>query len=197
MYNNNELVKTLRNPQEMVDAVMDFLKKAGTKRAGANLDFSKTFADMVRWHTIDVANGGAGVKEFFQGTFNANDTNMRNAFISPQSEHMVVTGLRIESAVGSDLDNLDFEPGLPTGANGAAMKSAVINIVNNNEVALSQYPLNEALTGLTTRDQGFIKLHAPIPWLGNTDIKVNVNFPTAPVEDQAMRVKLVGIGFTS
>lgn len=197
MYNNSELVRTLKHPQEMVQAVMDFLKSAGTKRAGSNLDFSKTFADMVRWHTIQVDVGGAGVKEYFQGAFNAADTNMRNSFISPQSEHMVVTGLRIESAVGTDLDNLDFEPGLPTGANGAAMKSAVINIINNNEVALSQYPLNEALTGLTTRDQGFIKLHAPIPWIGNTNIQVNVNFPTAPVANQSMRVKLVGIGFTS
>lgn len=197
MYNNNELVTTLSHPREMVEAVMSFLRATGTKKSGSELDFSKTFADMVRYDTINVGSGGIGVKEFFQGTFTAARTNMEDQFRSAQSEHMVVLGMRIETGVGLELNNIDFAQGLPTGANGAGMKSASAIITNNIDTALSRYPISEGLADLTTRDNGFIKFHAPIAWLGNTSIKLNVNFPVAPQENQALRIKLIGIGFTS
>lgn len=197
MYNNNELVGTLQHPDKLVKAVMHFLKTTGTKKSGSNLDFSKTFADMVRYDTINIATGGAGVKEYFQGDFSQDRTNMEDSFRSAQSEHMVITGMRLETGVGTVLNDVDLAQGLPTGANGAAMKSAVVSITNNIETGLSRYPISEALADLTVRDNGFIKFKAPIAWIGNTNIKVNVNFPVAPEPNQILRIKLIGLGFTS
>lgn len=159
---------------------------------GQKVERGKVFADFAFYDQRPVA--ALTNETFFEGPGAVANTNLPNAdYRRPQGEHSWITALRIHNAVNADLDASDWEPG----AGAAELKNARMDFVNNTNIVLRSFDLAEALENLTTRDNGVIPLNVPIMWLGQNSISVTLNFPTAPVANQNVRITLIGLGLIS
>jgi len=173
-----------KNPGQFERDFVEFLKKAKLP-----FDNSKTIAQVCYFDQKTTA--GSTSTEFFTGTFVPLDTNMPGgSFTKPQNEHQVITHIRIADGTSAIVSQTDWTPGVNFGTN----KNAKMTVTNNNIVVLKDYPLMEALDGLTTSEQGLIELDEYFVWGGQTNLTVRVEFPVAPAVNENMRIELLGIG---
>lgn len=173
-----------KNPGSLEKHFINFLQKAGLE-----ISNSKTIASQTLYNQV---NTGANLNSSFftDGQPDLTNSNIVGSFVRPQSEHFVVYAIRIFFGSSDVLAETDWEPGL----NNVIGKNATMTITNNSEVELKNYPLNEALDNLTTKDQGLIILDQPIIWAGQTSLSVNFQFRTAGGADDNYRVQLIGLG---
>ena len=178
--------KRFASPGLLERQFLDYLEQANL-----NIDNSKTIASQSLYHQLNVS--ANTVNEFFTGTFVAADTNVPGSnFVRPQSEHFVIYAIRILTG-SSDADtDVLYTPGNPGGDVG--LSNSVLTITNNNVTELKNYPLTEALSDLTTRDQGLILLDEPIIWGGQTELKATMQLKAGAYAALAVRVELLGIG---
>jgi hypothetical protein len=178
--------KRFATPGLMERQFLDYLEQANLR-----IDNSKTIASQSLYHQLNVT--ANTVNEFFTGTFVQADTNVPgSSFVRPQSEHFVIYAVRILTGTSDTETDVLYTPGNSTGDIGLSNTVATVN--NNNITELKNYPLTEALSDLTTRDQGLIMLDEPILWGGQTELKVTLNLKAGAYTTLAVRIELLGIG---
>lgn len=168
-------------------------------------DLPKRVADFVIYDQIKV--GAATSAQFFQGTWSATRTNFPGgSFSMPQSEHAIITGLRIlDASTAGNVETSQWNYGVRT----SAFLNGELQVTSNGETVLTQLPLtafqsnvganlaaaNPSAAGETDDNAGFFYLMEPIVLLGQTDIKTNLLLKTAAAANDCLRIELHGIRF--
>lgn len=180
------VASVLKNPAQLEQQVVNYFRKADY-----SINNEKTVAGTAYYHFLSVA--GATQVEFFQGSTTDQSNVPGNNFTRPQSEHQLVYGIRIESVVeAAPVTTYDWAPGNVD----AWGKDCEITIRSNGVIMLKDYPLSEALDGLTVRDIGVIPLQVPFIWGGQEELQITMKNPqgNAGAADTFYKVTLLGIG---
>ncbi len=159
----------------------------------------KQVADFVIYNS-QIAVGNKTI-QFFQGAYDANNSNMpQGSFSLPESEHAVVLGFRFLEGTNATVAATDWK----FGVSDAIAKNGTLTVQSNGTTYLTKMPLTEfnpntlgaTVAGVTSDDQGMFWLMEPIIWLGQTDLSCNVNFVSAPATaNYNLRLEVVGIRF--
>lgn len=168
-------------------------------------DLPKRVADFVIYDQIKV--GASTSAQFFQGTWSAARTNFPGgSFSMPQSEHAIITGLRIlDASTAGNVETSQWNYGVRT----SAFLNGELQVTSNGETVLTQLPLTAfqsnvglnaaagtpSAAGETDDNAGFFYLMEPIVLLGQTDIKTNLLLKTAAAANDCLRIELHGIRF--
>lgn len=168
------------------------LLKAYFSKDGYPIDHEKTYGSMALYHWKTVAL--LSTVEFFTGVFQNAQTNIgNNSWVRPASEHMMIWGVRIESAVEAQANaSPDFTPG----SIDAWGKNCTLTIYANGTVQLKDYDLSEALENLTTRENGVIPLAIPFTWAGQEELTATLKNKqgNAGAADTYYKIVLIGAG---
>jgi hypothetical protein len=168
-------------------------------------DLPKRVADFIIFDQIKV--GASTTAQFFQGTWSANRTNFPGgSFSMPQSEHAIITGLRVlDASTAGNIETSQWNYGVRT----SQFLNGELQVTSNGETVITQLPLTAfqsnvnanvaagtaSAAGETDSDAGFFYLIEPIVLLGQTDIKTNLLLKTAASANDCLRVELHGIRF--
>ena len=124
----------------------------------------------------------------------------------PQSEHAIITGIRVLDAVtAGGVDTSQWNYGVRT----AALLNGELTVTSNGETIITQLPLTAfqsnvsanaaagtaSTSGETDDNAGFFYLMEPLVLLGQTDIKSNLLLKNAAAANDCLRVELHGIRF--
>jgi len=176
-------INQIKNPGQLQENFIKYLEEAGL-----SIDNSKTIAAVALYDQRQIA--GTLVTKFFTGTFDSTNTNVVGSFVRPQSEHVMITHIRVADAVSATVNLSNWIPGVAT----AATKNARISILNNSEQELKKFPLTEFIAGLTTKDVGLLTLEEPILWQGQTELDLTFEAVSNPIANKNLRITLIGIG---
>jgi len=178
------LEKRIRNPFEFEEEFLAFWKEIG-----AQVTQEKSVAQVSLYDSRAL---GAGITRFFTGALVAFNTNL-SAFIRPETEHLLITRIKYLEGVAAVVNESVWEPG--TGLIEDATKNGQISISNNGVQVLRRYPLNSSNGNITTKDDGVIELEEPIPWIGQTELIIDIDLPNAPGVNTNGQIQLAGIGY--
>lgn len=180
------LENRLRNPRRFEEDFYNFFAALDVKT-----DVEKTLAEQTRYDSRAIV---AGINQYFKSGVVDQNTNM-NQFTPPESEHQLITALRIWDGLQGTI----FETDWVGGANTAFTKNCKVTITNNGVKALDAVPLSDFLPDLTTRDLGLYELGEPIPWIGQTNLVVSIETPEgfAVPGNQNLRFGLKGLAYIS
>lgn len=145
--------------------------KAYLTAAKYEISNDKTFGGTAYYQWQSVA--GVSTLEYFSNntTFVQAQTNVPgNNFIRPQSEHQLIFGMRVRSAVTVAPAENDWQEGCVD----AWGKNCVFSITSNGVIMVKDYPLAEALENLTTTDNGLIMFRVPFIWGGQEELKITL-----------------------
>ena len=150
---------------------------------------------------------GSTTVNFFDGAYSVNRTNFPGgSFVMPQSEHAIITGIRVLSGVNATLQATDWAAGVSD----PIVKNGTLTITSNGDTVATQIPGtvfrselfgnavagSATIAGETDDNAGFWWLAEPIVLLGQTDIKSRFQFLSAPATANTnVRVELHGIRF--
>jgi hypothetical protein len=183
------VLQHLSNPANIEELFIKYIEKAGLR-----IDSSKTIAGVAYYHKKQFT-ASASSAQFFSGTYVNAETNMPgNSFIRPQSEHVLIWAMRVETAPGADLFDLAWLPGAGNGS--TFMLNTNMTITTNSEVKIKSYPLSESLNDLTVRENGIIPFAEPIFWGGQQDFVVDVvgQGGKSALATDNMKLTLIGLG---
>lgn len=168
-------------------------------------DLPKRVADFIIYDQVKV--GATTSAQFFQGTWSSSRTNFPGgSFSMPQSEHAIITGLRLlDATTAGNVETSQWNYGVRT----AALLNGELTVTSNGETIITQLPLSAfqsnvsanaaagtaSSVGETDNDAGFFYLMEPLVLLGQTDIKTNLLLKTAAAANDCLRVELHGIRF--
>jgi hypothetical protein len=168
-------------------------------------DLPKRVADFIIYDQVKV--GANTTAQFFQGTPSTSRTNFPGgSFIMPQSEHALITGIRLlDASTAGNVETSQWNYGVRT----SALLNAELTVTSNGETILTQLPLTAfqsnvganaaagtaSAVGETDDNAGFFYLMEPLVLLGQTDIKSTVLLKTAAGANDCLRVELHGIRF--
>lgn len=178
------LEKRIRNPKDFEAEFAAFWKEIGAK-----LVQEKTVAQAVRYDSLALA---TGTNKFFDTAPVAFETNM-NSFTPPETEHFLITRMRLAVGVNAVLLSTDWT----YGADPAVEKNGQLSITNNGVRVLDRYPLSDFIPDLLTRDVGTVELEEPIAWIGQTILTAQIELNAAPAANSNMRFELIGIAYIS
>lgn len=185
-----QIEKRFRNPGELERLFLNYLKKSN-----APINQSKSIASSVLSHAKDVSLQSS--VDFFTGTFIASDTNIVGNFVRPESEHLLIYGVRLYSSNRS-LTAVDEQPWLRglAGISSDVLVSSTCTINVNSVRLLKRIPLTEFDLDITTKDRGTLFLDEPILWQGQTELRLSLNAPDGATIGDVNFIKfdLVGIG---
>lgn len=181
-----------KHPGQAENEFMNYIKKANLP-----FDNDKTIASVAYYHAVLI--NSATNAEFFAGNFVANNTNVPgNSFVRPNSEHALIYAFRVAVGDGTGQNPAEqvYTPG--TGAN-IDFDNSIITVSNNGTIVLRDFPLSEALDGLTTRDQGLIMLDEPILWAGQTSMPITwkTKSQVGTTDDICLKITAIGLGLVS
>ena len=114
-------------------------------------------------------------QNFFTGTFNDTESNMVSSYTRPESEHMIILGIKVSDGNNAVLSVTDWNQGVATPNN----KNGELTIEVDGRTVLRDMPLLAANDDLTTSEQGVIELSEPILWKGQTNLRCKVALPAA------------------
>lgn len=181
------LEQRFANPMQFKKLIQNYLNENKLK-----IDQSKSIGSIVLYDQQPCV--GVTAVTLFQGVPNAARTNMQNNFVRNQSEHVILTSLRVCDGAAAVLNATDWNIGVAD----AATKNGLISIQVNGVVYMNRVPLTEFNPDLTDESQGRFDLPEPILWPAQTEIKVSLEWATAPaVANSNIRVELEGIGLLS
>jgi len=151
---------------------------------------SKVLAELVRYDSLQVGENN----QYFKGVVVPFNSNMIQ-FIPPESEHFLISAIRIQEGVNADVGTTDWETGSQTNI----IKNAQLTIVNNGDTVLQSEPLTQFEADLTTRDVGLVDLKQPIAWIGQTPLVATIALkPGATIPANTnLRLEFIGIGYIS
>lgn len=180
------VLQHLSNPANIENLFIQYIKKAGL-----TITNSKTIAGVGYFHKKNFV-AGQNAATFFTGAFSPLETNLPgNGFIRPESEHFLIWGMRVETNVVALRDAV-WVPGVDSSA---FLYNTLATLTTNSEVKLKKFPLSEALSDLTVRDNGLIPFAEPIFWGGQQELSIlveNGDGSLAPAL-QFMKLTLIGL----
>lgn len=177
------LEERMKNPGGFKAALLAYLAANNCK-----VEQAKSIAELSLYDQQVVA--GLTRVVFFQGQVSAQRTNLQNSFTRPDSEHMIITGIRLLDGTNAAIDATDWSTGLSL----AALKNATFTVVVNGVTYLRNFPAADASDELTDKNRGIIYLTEPIVWPAQTTAQVEFIFPVAPGANINLRCELVGVG---
>ncbi len=181
------VLQSMANPKHIQQLFISYIQKADL-----TITNSKTISGIAYYHKKAFTVGSTSAK-FFTQPYVAEETNISGgSFIRPESEHLLIWAIRVETNITS-LRGSTWTPGVATSA---FMYNTQMTITTNSEVKYKKYPLSEALSDLTTRDNGLIPLPEPVFWAGQQEFVVDVENGeniVAPAS-QFMKLTLIGLG---
>jgi hypothetical protein len=168
-------------------------------------DLPKRVADFVIYDQLKV--GASTTGQFFQGTWTSARTNFPGgSFSMPQSEHAIITGIRVlDASSAGNVETSQWNYGVRT----SAFLNGQLNVTSNGETIITQLPLTAfqsnvganiaagtaSAAGETDDNAGFFWLMEPLVLLGQTDIKTSLLLQTAASANDCLRIELHGIRF--
>lgn len=159
-------------------------------------DLPKRVADFIIYDQLAAV--GATNLQFFDGAYSTARSNFPGgSFIMPQSEHAIITAIRMCEGASATITST----GWTYGVNDAIGKNGLLRMTNNGVTVLTDIPLTAFNPGLvtnggTTDDIGIFYLMEPIVLLGQTDIRTQITFPTGPTTaNYNQRIELHGVRF--
>lgn len=176
----------MRNPKGFKDAILAFFAANQAK-----VNIGKSIGQLEIYDQQAVA--GVTQARFFTGQVAANRTNLQNSFTRPEGEHMIITGIKVYDGLAANIEDTDWVLGCST----ADVKNGLVTVSSNGTVFLRNYPLVAANDETTDDSRGTIFLSEPIFWAGQTELEVNVTFPSAPAATTNLRMAVVGVGTLS
>lgn len=159
-------------------------------------DLPKRVADFIIYDQLAAVS--ATNLQFFDGAFSTARSNFPGgSFIMPQSEHAIITAIRFCEGANATITSTNWTYGV----NDAIAKNGQLRVTNNGVTVLTDIPLTAFNPGLvsnggTTEDIGIFYLMEPIVLLGQTDIRSQVTFASAPATANLnLRMELHGVRF--
>jgi len=164
-----------------------------------DITIPKTVADFAIFDQLVAV--GQTTLQFFNGQFTTARSNFPGgAFVAPNSEHMLVLGLKLYEGANATVNATDWAPGVSD----AALKNATLDVFINGQKVVTQLPLtmfdpNELSatnSGRTDDGRGVFYFYEPLVVLGQQIITIQVNIPTASaVANLNLRAEIQGIRF--
>jgi len=181
------MLKEIASPGNLQREFFSYLEAAQVP-----FDNSKTIAP-VAYYDMKTIESKESVKLFqTDGAFDSNTTNVNgNNYQLEQSAHAVFHSIRLQDGSDGTLTDTDWENAITL----SRLKNAKMTISINGVRALRDYPLNEALDGLTTGDVGIIKLPNLLIWPAQTELEIELDLVLAGEQDQNIKATLIGMGF--
>ena len=176
----------MANTQAFKEAVLDFFRANKLK-----VDIQKTLAAVAFFDQKTLAT--LTRQQFFYGAFNDAATNLQNSYTRPESEHALITSIRILDGTNAVVEETDWN----VGAGLAPTKNGEFTIDVNGTTVLQSYPSGDAVDDLTTDDRGMIQLVEPILWAGQTTLKLDYVQPVAGAVNTNVRFELHGFALIS
>lgn len=159
----------------------------------AKISIDKSVGGIVVFDSIATATAAQDTAKFFQGSINATRTNMES-FNRAQSEHFIITHMKMLEGVNADLDETAWLRGLADADN----QNADWTFDNNGVIEQQSIPNTVFTQAAENPFAGIFELSIPIVWRGQTRIKLNVNYRNAPsTANTNLRVELWGLGYLS
>jgi len=181
-----DIIGRLKNPGQLEKWYENYMVKAKL-----TIDNSKTLA-RITYFDKKVATAQTQIVMFDGQSAYPTASNVQNA-VKPQTEHALLWGVRIFTGVNATLNATDWAVGL--GAI-AELKNARLTIRSNKVTMLIDIPINEALSGLTNRDLGFIPFEEPIIWAGQQTLDFSLDMPVGVVAANTnVMCSLIGMGY--
>jgi len=159
----------------------------------------KICADFIIFDQLAAA--GATNLSFFNDQYTAARSNFPGgSFVAPNSEHMLILGVKMLSAANASVPASDWQPGVED----AALKNGQLDIQVNGVKQITSLPLtafdpNEisaTTSGRTDGGRGMFYLYEPIVLLGQQQLVANAKFPTGSgTANINLRMELHGIRF--
>lgn len=151
----------------------------------------KRVADFQIFHNLSVV--GQTTVTFFSGNYSQAQTNFPgNSFIAPESEHMIISRLRMYQGASANPEESNWLAGVSD----ALAKNGRLSISSNGVLQMAPLPLTAFNPTLTTDEIGVFDLMEPIVILGQTDAQAQVFFTDAPATANLnLRLVYEGIRF--
>lgn len=183
-----EIEKRFADPKKFGEDIKKMIEAENLK-----YDIKKTIAGVSLFHQKGVPLGDTSIS-FFNGTFDPTNTNITNSFSRPEAEHVFISGIRIWQ--GDNATNP--EQGSWASITDNVLENATFTVTVNGVVMLKNYPVRDALNTQTGKYDGLISLKEIITWIGQTELKIDVDFKS-PITDLllGMRFELIGVGLVS
>lgn len=180
------LENRLANPKQFEKDFFDFWDALNVKTVQ-----EKTLAEQTRYDSVAVV---TGITTLFESEPVADNTNLTN-FTPPESEHQLITQIRIWEATNAVIADSVWTAGVTSGI----CQNSKISIINNGITVLDNVPLTEFLPDLTTRDIGLYDLAEPIAWVGQTNLIVQIKSKKGAIigANSNLRVGLKGLAYIS
>jgi hypothetical protein len=164
-----------------------------------DITLPKTAADFIIYDQLAVV--GLTTANFFQGQWTASRSNFPNGtFVAGQSEHMIITGIRLLDGAGAAIQSIGWQPGIGDAISKNGMSTITINgqtvLLDHPNTAYDSNVLSATASGETDENRGFYFFYEPLVVLGQTQLKLTMNFATAPTTaNYSIRVELHGVRF--
>lgn len=180
------LEQRLANPKEFELDFYNFWKALKVKTVQ-----EKTLAEQTRYDSVAVV---TGITTLFESEPVNDNTNLTN-FTPPESEHQLITQIRIWEGTNAVIADTDWVAGVTN----PICQNSKISILNNGITVLDNVPLSEFLPDLTTRDVGLYDLAEPIAWVGQTNLIVQIKSKKGAIigANTNLRVGLKGLAYVS
>lgn len=159
----------------------------------------KVAADAILYDQLRTV--GATNLSFFNGAFTPQRSNFPGgSFQLPQSEHMLILGLKIYDGAAATVEQTNWQPGVSD----ALVKNGNIDVLVNGQKVITAVPMtafdtnatSATTAGRTDENRGFYYLTEPIALLGQTTLNINLALLTATATaNYNLRVELHGIRF--
>jgi hypothetical protein len=164
----------------MAVARPNLIRQAATDNAstlGFKIDQSKTWAKF-----------SAPFQQIVVGFLNMNM--LPNAFQYPDSEHFIITAIRIYQGTNATLNQTAWTPGVAAGD----AQNGNFNITNSGTIVMKDMPFTMFSQGTNNADGGYLVLSKPIVWLAQTQLQMACTWPvilsTATLN---LRVEFIGL----
>lgn len=181
------LMSRLENPTEFKNAILTFLKANG-----ADVSINKVIADANFYHQQAVP-AAAGVMRFFTAATPTSTSSNLTSFTRPESEHMIITGIRIMDGNNAVIQDTPWA----YGSNLVPIKNAVLTVTVDGKIVLRNMPATMANPDLTDVEEGVISLIEPIFWQGQTDIEIAFEIFSGGAISDNLRLELIGVALIS
>lgn len=185
---------TKGNPGTMAALMTNFFKANY-----GDITIPKVVADFAIFDQLVAV--GQTTLQFFQGQYTVARSNFPGGqFVAPNSEHMLILGIRWMEAASATVNASDWQPGVSD----AALKNATYDVFVNGQKVVTAMPLttsdpNELSatnSGRTDDGRGMYYLYEPLVVLGQQIITIQVNIPTASATANLnLRCEIHGIRF--
>lgn len=153
----------------------------------------KSVGGIVAFDQIAVAAAGQNIAEFFRGAVTTARTNLQS-FDRPQSEHFIITHMKMLEGVNATLTETVWSPGFLDGD----LQNGDWTFDNNGVIEQQSIPGTVFQPAAENPFSGIYELALPIVWRGQTRITIRMNYRNVPsTANTNQRVELWGLGYLS